>query len=337
MRLMPVAPGGPTCSGVLASAPSELAWVLNLLVQTARYGPPAIAELEHSLLPGIAAMQASVRQRYGELWDDGLAGCPELTLVAHHAGCLLDADPARFIQWIARSTNRPAPIYELLAEPADARNAINARLERLCKQGQVRIRYADLLRDLWSALRGPWERDGPRIVLEAASSWTKRIERGGQLEDLVAPRHPLTRADELEWVELFAQRPTYVVSPLYFCLSGGHVIDVGEYVHVAVAASDLLPIRRERDAMFVADRLRVLSESTRVRVLIQLMSAPSGVMDLARVLRVSQPTVSAHVKVLRQAGLIQQKKMGSRAVFVASRRRIERLLEDARATLVRWD
>ena len=115
------------------------------------------------------------------------------------------------------------------------------------------------------------------------------------------------------------------------------MVDVGEYVHVAVAASDLLPIRKVRDAAFVADRLRVLAEPTRVLVLIQLMSAPSGVMELARSLRISQPAVSGHVKVLQRAGLIQARKLGPRPVFVASRKRVERLLEDARGTLARWD
>ncbi len=73
------------------------------------------------------------------------------------------------------------------------------------------------------------------------------------------------------------------------------------------------------------------------RVLIQLMSYPSGVMDVARALRISQPTVSGHVKALQRAGLVHERRRGSRAVLMASRKRVERLLEDARATLIRWD
>jgi DNA-binding transcriptional ArsR family regulator len=46
---------------------------------------------------------------------------------------------------------------------------------------------------------------------------------------------------------------------------------------------------------------------------------------------------SGHLKVLREAGLVQARRSGSRTVFVDSRKRIERLLEDARATLARWD
>jgi DNA-binding transcriptional ArsR family regulator len=120
-------------------------------------------------------------------------------------------------------------------------------------------------------------------------------------------------------------------------MSGGPVADLGDFVHIAVPASDLHPVRKVRDALFVADRLRVLAEPTRVHILIQLFSAPAGVMDVARALRMSQPTVSGHIKMLRNAGLIQARKAGARTVFIASRKRVERLLEDARATMARWD
>src|SRR5207302_4300799 len=52
--LMPIEPGTPACRAVAPSAPAEVAWLLNLLVQTARYAEPALAELDASLLPGIA-------------------------------------------------------------------------------------------------------------------------------------------------------------------------------------------------------------------------------------------------------------------------------------------
>jgi ArsR family transcriptional regulator len=163
------------------------------------------------------------------------------------------------------------------------------------------------------------------------------LDGGAAIEDLVPPRHPLTRAEQLGFDELLTHRMVYAVSPLYFCMSGGHVTDLGDFVHIAVPASDLHPVRKVRDSLFVADRLRVLAEPTRVNILIQLFSAPAGVMDIARVLGLSQPTVSGHMKKLRAAGLIQPRKLGGRMVFMASRKRVERLLEDARATLARWD
>ena len=330
-------PGVPVCRAVSPSAPAELGWLLNLLVQTAAYARPAIAELEDSLLPGLAALRDPVGAQFHHLWVDSEPGCPELIPLAHHADCLLDPEPDRFLQWLGTTANHAGPSYELLTEDPSARVIVQQRVDRICREGALRLRYGKVLERLWHVAGRRWRREGLRTSTSACETWRKRIAQGGHIEDLVAPRHPLTRVEQLGWDDLWDQRPTFVVSPLYFCMSGGQVTDLGEYVHVAVAASDLLPIRRVRDAMFVADRLRVLAEPTRVHILIQLMSAPSGVMDLARVLRMSQPTVSGHIKVLREAGLIQQRKLSARSVYVASRKRVERLLEDARGTLARWD
>ena len=119
-------------------------------------------------------------------------------------------------------------------------------------------------------------------------------------------------------------------------MSGGQLADLGDHVHVGVPASALEPARRARDAAFVADRLRNLAEPTRVRILIYLMSAPSGVMEITRALEMTQPTVSEHVRVLAAAGLVRRVRSGGRTVYAASTHSLERLLEDARATLVRW-
>lgn len=327
MRILDVAP----------SAPSELAWILNLLLQRARYAGPALDELERSLLPGIATLQPSIRNQSDRLWHDDLVGCPELLPIAHHAGALLDTDPNRLFDWLRLRRAPPAPPYRLLSEPEARRPAIRRRIARLGSEKRIRAGYFDMLSEVWERAHTAWRRDGLRVVTEACATWRDRISSGIALEDLVAPRHPLSRADEHGLEDLLTGERSFVVSPLYFCLSGGHVADLGELVHVAVAASDLLPIRKVRDAAFVADRLRVLGEPTRVHILIQLMSNPSGVMDVARVLRISQPTVSGHVKVLQRAGLVQPRRRGSRTVLMASRKRVERLLEDARATLSRWD
>jgi DNA-binding transcriptional ArsR family regulator len=119
-------------------------------------------------------------------------------------------------------------------------------------------------------------------------------------------------------------------------MSDGHLADVGDQLLVGVPASALEPVRRTRDAAYVADRLRNLAEPTRVHILIYLMSAPSGVMEVTRALGMTQPTVSEHVRVLTAAGLVRRARMGSRTVYRPSMPSVERLLEDARATLVRW-
>lgn len=335
---MPIEMGRPFCRAVSASAPSELAWLLNLLTQTAPYAEPALAELERSLLPGIHRLRGPVGARFRRIWDeDNLPGCPELLPLAHLADSVLDGDLVRLLGWLSTEGEIPVHDYDLLSEPAQERAAVRARVRRLGKNAELRRAYRELLEEVWQAAAGAWEHEGRASVLKACGEWRARLDNGTAIEELVPPRHPLTRAEQLGFEDLLTHRMEFAISPLHFCMSGGHVADLGDMVHVAVPASDLHPIRKVRDAAFVADRLRVLAEPTRVHILIQLLSAPAGVMEVARVLRISQPTVSGHVKILRDAGLIQSRRLGARTVFTASRKRVERLLEDARGTLARWD
>lgn len=337
-RPVPSASGRPACREVAPSLPAELAWIMDLLTQTARYAEPALAELDSSLLPGVRGLRVSVMARATHLWNDSLSGCPELLLVADQADCLRHGDATRLLGWLTTGgSGPPAAAYELLTEPAADRPTIRARLRRLKEEVETRRTYRDLVAEIWRLAAPVWETRGRRLAVEACSRWTSRLETGTSIEDLMPPRHPLTIADQLGFEDIFSERDEFALSPLYFCLSGGQVVDLTSYVHIAAPASDLLPVRKVRDAAFVADRLRVLAEPTRVHILIQLLSAPAGVMELARVLHMSQPTVSGHLKVLRDAGLVQARRAGGRTVFAGSRKRIERLLEDARATIARWD
>jgi len=334
---MPIELGQPVCREVSPSAVSELAWLLNLLAQTARYAEPALAELDASLLPGIGRLRQPIRVRIQQLWNDGIAGCPELIYAAHLADCVLDAAPERLFAWLAKGGNGSSAAHAMLTEPEQDRPAIAERLHRLRDDAGVRHAYHEILVNVWRVASNTWERHGREVVAGACAVWKAKVDTGAAIEELVPPRHPLTYADRLGFDDLFTHRKEFALSPLYFCTSGGHVVDLDDYVHIAVPSSDLLPVRKVRDAAFVSDRLRVLAEPTRVLILIHLLSAPSSVMDIARTLRMSQPTVSGHLRILRDAGLIQPKRFGARMVLVASRKRVERLLEDARATIARWD
>jgi len=334
---MPTKPAPLSCRAVVPSAPSELAWILDLATHTARYAEPALAELDGSLLPGVRGLRSRLMERVQRLWGDGLPGCPELVPLAHLAGCLLDDRVEPLLGSLRAGGIPSATDLELLTESPDDRKAIVKRLGRLRRDAVLRGEYHALLMDAWQPAAATWAENGRAAVRQACATWKTRLNARSTIEELVPPRHPLTRADELGYQDLFLQRDEYVVSPLYFCMSGGHAVDLGSFVHVGVPASDLLPVRKVRDAAFVAYRLRILSEASRVHILIQLLSAPSGVMEIARVLHLSQPTVSGHLKILREAGLVQPRRLGGRVVFGGSRKRIERLLEDARATIARWD
>ena len=75
---------------------------------------------------------------------------------------------------------------------------------------------------------------------------------------------------------------------------------------------------------------KVLSDETRLRLFRALLECGREVCECEIVpeLRVSQPTVSYHLKVLREAGLIEVERRGIWAFYRANTRPLLRLVRD---------
>jgi ArsR family transcriptional regulator, arsenate/arsenite/antimonite-responsive transcriptional repressor len=73
-----------------------------------------------------------------------------------------------------------------------------------------------------------------------------------------------------------------------------------------------------RNAERLAGALKVLADPARLRLLSLIQAQPGGeacVCNLTAPLGLSQPTVSHHLKVLREAGLVEREQRGSWAYF----------------------
>lgn len=82
------------------------------------------------------------------------------------------------------------------------------------------------------------------------------------------------------------------------------------------------------DADQLAAVLRALAESARLRLLSLVLAAPGGevcVADLVEALELSQPTVSHHLKVLTDAGLLRRDRRGSWVWYSVNAERLEEL------------
>lgn len=65
----------------------------------------------------------------------------------------------------------------------------------------------------------------------------------------------------------------------------------------------------------VAERFRVLGESTRLRILDALRDGEKTVTELVEPLETSQANVSGHLAVLRRHGMVRRRKEGVRAYY----------------------
>ncbi|HTO81634.1 MAG TPA: metalloregulator ArsR/SmtB family transcription factor [Methylomirabilota bacterium] len=63
--------------------------------------------------------------------------------------------------------------------------------------------------------------------------------------------------------------------------------------------------------------LAALSDPTRRAVFERIVKAPRSVGEIAQGLPISRPAVSQHLKVLREAGLVQEERQGTHRIYSA--------------------
>jgi ArsR family transcriptional regulator len=100
-------------------------------------------------------------------------------------------------------------------------------------------------------------------------------------------------------------------------------------MHFGTSASEDTLAGERREAGRVAGRLKVLADPTRLALLRQLVHEPTSVTELANGFRLAQPTVSAHIRLLREAGLLESSRDGARVLYTAPRDRVSQLLTEA--------
>jgi ArsR family transcriptional regulator len=323
-----LAPGGDLLVRVEASAASELVWVLLYLTGSKR-GPldgPAAGLPDR--FPELAA-------RARAFWADGVTCDTEVFVLAHRSGTLLDADADAFLDRLDATARAGGPDPGLLSETPEERARLQERLERLQGDATVRRELERLLRDTWAAVRPDWDREGRAAVLAACETFRARLRTGTDPRALLPAGHIAGKAP---WDALFrdgVRRGATVFSPCWFIGGRGHIVELEGSIHLALALPEEDQVERLRaQAERISGRLKVLSDPTRVAILSQLAVEPLSVTELATRFGLSQPTVSNHVRMLREAQLLDARKDGGRTAYVATRARVQRLLDDAGSLLL---
>ena len=87
---------------------------------------------------------------------------------------------------------------------------------------------------------------------------------------------------------------------------------------------------------YLQSRCEALGDATRFAIFSALVDQPQAVGELAERFPVSRPAVSQHLRVLKQAGLVRDQKMGTRRIYAVDpegmarfRRELDQLWSDA--------
>ena len=312
---------------VRPSAALELMWVFH------------DCEAGHTLegpLSTLESLRAERGREFKEFFADGVRGFAELVLLAERSGTLFDLDLDRFFDQLEATAATPRPTPSLLSETPFERRAFEVRLERLCHDPALRAAYRGLLESAWNHVKPEWEAVGRPAVLKAAEDWRRRLEQGDSFRSLLErPRIWPGRAELEEMADAAASEGRMVLSPGWF-YGAVHVVEMDGTVLVGrrLRTSDEALTRRQISEA-VAAKMRALADPTRLSILLWLASHPGSITEVARQFKLSQPTVSAHVQLLREAELIEEKQTGRSSTLTVTERRVKDLLAGVEEALLR--
>ena len=308
---------------VAGSIAVELDWVLHAASQ------PSFRR-DHATLGRVYDETPRLGERVRALWaapettTDG-GGSMELAVLAHHGGLLFTLDAEELLGRLEDLCVSAPVDLRLASETEEDRAALRNRLARLRSSAEARRAYAEVVRDVWSAIRPDWMRNGLRSV-EAAVAARRQIQhRGAAWQEIAHSAH--TPGDHLLG-DLVASLPhdgIIAVVPAYFAHLGS-LVDLPGMVLIGVRAEGSGAEARARTEI-LARRLKTISDPTRLAMVEVLRSAPSTVTELAALFGLAQPTVSNHVKILRDAGLVANSMEGGHRVLVLQRDALDALLD----------
>jgi DNA-binding transcriptional ArsR family regulator len=319
---------GPKTTSVSAtpSLVTDLSWLLSVAARPsmqARY--PKLAEV----FKGREDLADRVRTFWGDCAEEMCFS--EMQVLAQHAGVLSSTDPEELWAGIGRAVATIALDLPMPSESPEDREVFLHRFLRLRESPELLQSYLALLEEVWTPVDGMWQQALP-VVEDAGRNLMAQYERGRSLESLI-PRGCDILDERLPQIlaDVEAGQPLLFVPCLFF--GSSMYIEVPGLVVIGVGVNQDDVAARARTES-VARRLKAVADPTRLAILHSLANAPSTVGDLAQVFRLAQPTVSMHVKVLRETGLVRSERQDGRLRLSADAAAVELLLDELRQAVL---
>ena len=293
---------------------------------------------DHPVIQQIYEDHPDLAPRVLHMWGSELAvscgGFMELTVLAHRGGLLLSADAEAFLDALPELCSAP-PLdpaeLPLWAEAPEDRRAILARIARLRESRQLADQYVALVRDVWTAIRLDWEMLG-RPAVEVAVASRRELEAKG------ADWHEVARS-ECHFGDLLDRTVAELgpggqlaVVPAFFT-HRGLIIDLPGVVVVGVRTDNTGAQARGSHRSPCSSAQGDLRPDT-IGHPRCAAGGPRTVGDIATAFALAQPTVSNHVKILREAQLVTDLRDGTRRQLIVDHAELERLFSNLQDVLL---
>jgi DNA-binding transcriptional ArsR family regulator len=313
----------PIAFEVRPSLPMELLWLTFLAKDDS---PFPIRTDRFAEAPEMAA-------RLAEFWADGERCFTEVLVAADRGGVLFEDDLERMWAGLAAGAAAPARPEPLTSENPEDRARYRARLARLHDEPDLRAAWLRLLQDAWAVVAERWQEDGRPAADRLRWEVRGRIPETGTYADLL----PLVDGCDFGGLlprlvsESAAAGQRVVLVPAWMGRKG-YVLSLPGCI-LWCPPNGARPAGPSAETRARARQHKALGDPTRLAIFEAVACRPRAVGELARELGVAQPTVSNHVRILRDAELLIQGKDDGRrlAPNVAA---FERFLDQSRRVVL---
>jgi DNA-binding transcriptional ArsR family regulator len=313
----------------LRAAPSlacDLSWIISVATRPSwRSKYPMLSEMFDG--------REELAERVRDFWSDQMVETcfTEMQVLAHHGGAIGETSPEGLWRALEQAVRTVPLDLALESEQAVDRDIFLDRLRRLKESPSLLSSYIGLLREVWEPIDAMWQAALP-MLQEAGRQVLEQLDRGRPIGELLGDGCPTLRERQPEVTARVESGYPLLVVPCFFFGTSLYL----EFPGLTLIGSGLeqndLGARARTES--VARRLKTVADPTRLALLHYLATMPSTVGDLASSFRLAQPTVSMHVKLLREAGLVTSARHEGRLQLRADPMAVESLLDDLRGVVV---
>jgi DNA-binding transcriptional ArsR family regulator len=309
-----------------ASAAVEMDWALTGAHRSDSEVQPVLREFYED--------HPELAERVRLLWgpDEALSypSYLELSALGYASGLLFTPEIETFVSRLeVLCLNAPEDIA-FVAETPDDRSILLRRLHLLRTDERVRRNYVEVVTDVWGGVQRLWELDGRGAVEAALAECRAYLKRGSDPMEL-AVRHleqvnctNIGRAEMNYLIDGLGESGEIVLVPAFFTAKG-LVADLPGTLIIGTPGKPVAEASRARTDD-LARRLKAIADPTRLAILDALTQQDMSITDITNHFGLAQPTVSNHVKQLREAGVVMSRTEGKRRKLTVRREVVDEII-----------
>jgi hypothetical protein len=266
-------------------------------------------QVTHPIPEPLSRKLIEYQSRTESFWGDGMRGFAEVEVLANIAGAVALSEFMVFRGRCEEALSSQNLDLDLMSETSENATLILARLRKLRESAELRLDYFKLLSDVWSVVAPWWEGEGARSIRRAVSEVENKLSNGSKWYEIMNTECSVFEGNMPDIIGRYENgKPVKLVACAFF--GKGLYFEFPEFILIGFGIASAVEEAKTRVTSIVGP-LRALADPTRLAIVEILKAGPVTIKDIAETFSLSQPTISVHVKRLREAGILNATRIGN--------------------------